>query len=554
MRASQAAVAAIVYLGAAGAGQAGQYVDWLDDGTVLLKLGPAYDNAVIETSRAELGSSFGPDAKPFDGVTITVLTQDEGGPKGAISGPIEALRPVWEELTGGKLEIALVPVTNLYATMMLDLQQGTGNYDAIVVAAFYYGDLIAGKYIVPVEPFMASGKYPQWSYNSMPRSLWTLYHWGDVGYGVLNDADGQILYYRRDVLNDPKWQAAFQQATGHAMVVPPKTWQQLLEISRFFAGKNWDSHDSQPDEGTVLHLKVGEQGHFHFQSLSASFAITPGDRVDRYHNVYWFDPTDMKPLINSPGHVAALEFLQQLNETGPIEQIGWRLPQAWEYFLRGKAVFMFTWGDLGALCQDATHSNVKGNCAATLLPSSDRYWDMEKKVWVETAEPRFVGNTTGGSWHGVISALSKNQEAAYSFLALMAIKPVSLWNAEHGWTGVDPGFYYQFLKPEGQANVADYIKAGWDKADVTNYLNAFYRNYTAPTMLTYLRIRGTQEYWSVLDSQVGVALGGRKSAKQALDDTAAAWEGITDRLGRQQQLEEYQAAIGYKGIAKDPSG
>ena len=72
-----------------------------------------------------------------------------------------------------------MPVTNLYATTMLDLQQGTGHYDAMVVAAFYYGDLISGKYIVPVDQFMASGQYPQWSYNSMPPSLRTLYHWGE---------------------------------------------------------------------------------------------------------------------------------------------------------------------------------------------------------------------------------------------------------------------------------------------------------------------------------------------------------------------------------------
>jgi multiple sugar transport system substrate-binding protein len=73
-------------------------------------------------------------------------------------------------------------------------------------------------------------------------------------------------------------------------------------------------------------------------------------------------------------------------------------------------------------------------------------------------------------------------------------------------------------------------------------------------MLTYLRIRGTQEYWSELDSEVGAALGGRKGAKEALDDTAAAWEAITEKLGRDEQLRAYQAAIGYQGGAKDPSG
>src|SRR3954452_21687651 len=104
----------------AGTFLAGEHVDWLDDGTVLLKLGPAYDNAVIETNRDQLGSLFtGPDARPFAGAKVRVLTQNEG-PHGAISGPLTALAPVFEELSGAKVELGLVPVTNVYSTMMLD--------------------------------------------------------------------------------------------------------------------------------------------------------------------------------------------------------------------------------------------------------------------------------------------------------------------------------------------------------------------------------------------------------------------------------------------------
>ena len=36
-----------------------------------------------------------------------------------------------------------------------------------------------------------------------------------------------------------------------------------------------------------------------------------------------------------------------------------------------------------------------------------------------------------------------------------------------------------------------------------------------------------------------------ESAQQALDDTATAWEGVTDRIGRDKQKADYQAAIGY---------
>ena len=174
----------------------------------------------------------------------------------------------------------------------------------------------------------------------------------------------------------------------------------------------------------VLHLKVGEQGHFHFQSLSASFVINPGDEVTQFDNVYWFDPTDMTPLINSSGHVAALDFLKELNETGPAAQVGWSLGEAWDYFLRGKSIFVFSWGDVGSLVQDETRSNIKGKMGASVVPASDTYWDFETQDWVSIPEGRLVGNTVGGSWHGVISAFSENPEATYSMLALMAMKDV----------------------------------------------------------------------------------------------------------------------------------
>ena len=97
---------------------------------------------------------------------------------------------------------------------MLDLGQGRGSYDAAVVAAYFYGDLIAGDHMAPVDPLLASGRFPRWSYDAMPPALRSLYSWDGVGYGVLNDADGQVLYYRRDVLSDPANQAAFKAGAG----------------------------------------------------------------------------------------------------------------------------------------------------------------------------------------------------------------------------------------------------------------------------------------------------------------------------------------------------
>lgn len=539
-----ASTALLALIAGAAAAQDTPHVTWNDDGTVTLKSDPEY-GMEITTTREELGTLFGPGEQPFAGDEVTVLSLDSG-PKGGISGPIYMFRPIWEELTGAKLNIALVPISELYTKTFLDLRNGTGEYDAIIVGAFFYGDLLAGNYILPVDEFMASGEYPKWSYDVMPPSLRAIYTWDDVGYGVLNDADGQILYYRRDLLTDPTHQAAFKAEYGYDLPVPPQSLQQLRDIAKYFNGKDFDG-DGQGDSGVVLHLKVREQGLYHFTTLATSFAMTPGEKLDRYHNVYWFDPVDMTPLINSPGHVAALEFLKDLAQYGPAAQVSWSLGEAWDYFLRGHAVFNFSYGDVAPLAQDETRSSIRGKIGSSILPASDTYWDMEKKEFVTTTEPRQVGNVTGGSWHGVISALGDNPEAAYSLLALMAIKPSSKWLATFGWDGVDPGYQYQFLEPVGEAKLQDYLDAGWDETDVKEYLQAYYENFNATTRLPYMRITGTQEYYDALDTNLSAAMSGSKTPQQALDDTAAAWEQITDRLGRDSQLAAYQAAIGWTG-------
>ena len=44
---------------------------------------------------------------------------------------------------------------------------------------------------------------------------------------------------------------------------PPKTWQQLLKVTTYFNGKDYNGN-GKPGDGISLHLKVGGQGMFHF--------------------------------------------------------------------------------------------------------------------------------------------------------------------------------------------------------------------------------------------------------------------------------------------------
>ena len=154
-----------------------------------------------------------------------------------------------------------------------------------------------------------------------------------------------------------------------------------------------------------------------------------------------------------------------------------------------------------------------------------------------------AGNTNGGSWHCVISNLSKKKEATYDFLAFMANKKNAFWNSVNGFTGVQPGMKYEYLPPAGTASIEEYLKLGWNKDDATSYLEGYYNNLALPDQETYLRIPGAAEYWHELDVRVSAVLAGQTQPKAALDDCAKAWEQITERYGRDSQKKLYAESV-----------
>jgi multiple sugar transport system substrate-binding protein len=519
------------------------YVKWYDDGSI--DIITFEDEEVIHLTKEQLGTMFGPGKQPFVGKRIAI-TVNNSGPKGGISGPMYRLRPAWEELTGAKLDIVEMPLAEQLNKTINDLRLGGGQFDGFIEGAWYMGEYITPGYIIPIDDYIADKGFPQWDPDWFPPSLKEIYTWQGKWYAVLNDSDGQVLYWRNDILSDPEWQRKFKAETGKNMPFPVKTWQDVIDIAKFFNGKNWDDNDPDPDSGVVMHFRVNEQGMFHFMSLSASFVVMGGDKVDRGTNNYWFDPDTMEPLIDQPGHVRALETLYELSQYGPPAQSAWDLGTAWDWFLRGKAIFVFSWGDVGSLVQDTSRSKIKGKMGASILPGTNEVYDMNNNRWVKLSKPNVAGNTTGGSWQGVISSKSENPEVVYSFLAFMAVEPVSLWNVNRGWTGVDPGISIHFLPPRGIATLEGFLDAGWNESDLKYYLDAYYDNFFADIMLPYLRINGTEEYWRALDQNLSETMIGRLKPKEALERTAKEWDDITDRRGREAQLKQYQEAIGYR--------
>ena len=269
--------------------------------------------------------------------------------------------------------------------------------------------------------------------------------------------------------------------------------------------------------------------------------------VTKYDNVYWFDPDDMTPIINSPGHVAALEYLKELSATGSEAQFGWDLGAAWDNFLTGNAIATFSWGDVGSLAQDPDRSTITGMLGGARIPCSTTWYDREVGEFVEDAEnPNCVGNTTGGSWFPVMSSFTDVGDLGYYFMAMHANPPINTFNVFYGWTGVDPGATYVMFDPIGTATIDQYVAAGYDASDAEEYITGYGENFFShPIYQTYLRVPGTVQYWEILDVRLNQAMIDQLAPQEALDLVAQEWEGVTDDLGRDDQLAIYQAGIGY---------
>ena len=158
-------------------------------------------------------------SKPYKGTTIDILVL-----KATVGDGLKYWTKLWQEETGGQVNVAEVPIDALHTQIFADLTTGRGRYDSYMTAAWFYGDYFTGKepYIVEIEPFLKDPKYPYWDPAEFFPAMKNLYTWQGKFYGVLFDSDAQILYYRKDVLSNPEFQEKFKAKLGYDLPNPPK--------------------------------------------------------------------------------------------------------------------------------------------------------------------------------------------------------------------------------------------------------------------------------------------------------------------------------------------
>ena len=160
----------------------------------------------------------------------------------------------------------------------------------------------------------------KWGYLGGRTTTQMFNYYNGKPYAVASDGDYQIFVIRKDLWDDPEEQKAFKAKYGYALA-PPKTWDQQADMAEFFTPSRRQAARVRPTSARPA------WGWINFVTRYTS----TGNPVA----YYWDD--NMKPLINGPGGLKALNHMIKTTEFG----VAGRAQQVWPEQYQN-------WGDGGA--------------------------------------------------------------------------------------------------------------------------------------------------------------------------------------------------------------
>src|SRR6266576_1525326 len=435
------------------------------------------------------GSNSTNSSQKFSGVTVRVLTFT--GPQ--IAEPLQRRAPDFEKATGAKVQIIIVPFSDLYQKLLTDFATKTNSYDATVFDPQWMGDYVPPGYLEDLTDRVKNDSSLDWNDIAPFFRDFSATFKGKV-YTIPLDGDFQMVYYRKDLLQKDGLKA-------------PETWQDYISIASAFL----------QSQGT-------KQGAF-------------------------FDLNNMQPLTNNPGAAAALDVYKQLSKIGPPTQLNDDVGNSRGLFITGRCALSLDWGDIGTLAIDKTQSKVEDKVGAVILPGSKQVLDRSTGQLADcnaTLCPYAANGVNHapfaafGGWSGAINKASsaKVKDAAFAFLAYMSAPKQSGEDVTIGKTGFNPYRTSQF------SSLDNWTKAGMSTQAANDYLGAIKSSLQSPNMVLDLRIPQSAYYeQTALDTALAQFLAGELNASQTMNQITSQWNKKTDDLGRQSQLDSYKASL-----------
>lgn len=442
------------------------------------------------------------------------------------------LKP-WEAYTGAKINWIDLAQADYNARLQQSIATGTVDFDIVEMGAPFEGDVLGRG--------MAS-EMPDWVKDQIDMDDYVDYLKAPVGtwdgktYRISIDGDTHTFAYRKDYYENEEFAQAWADAGNTTPWEQPTTWEAVNAQSKFLVGKT-DPLTGLDAHGYLDPLKGwGGFGFYFLENRAAPYAKHPDDPA------WLFDPETMKPRVNNPAFVQAIQDVMDLIAANayPADQINADPgTTAFQQFLAGTGGMLNWWGDVGSSARTSDTSVVGDVVGFDINPGSERVWNSQSGAWEDT--PNVSPNNAYIGWGVYVMATvegdEKKKKAAWSAAAHLGGKDLSLWASAYP-SGFQPyrNSHFQFEEWE---------EAGYDRAFVEDYLGSNADSYNHPNAAIEPRIPGIFQYYSVAEDELAKGYAGQYgSAQETADAIAAAWEKITDQIGRDSQIALYKASLG----------
>jgi multiple sugar transport system substrate-binding protein len=433
--------------------------------------------------------------KDYSGVKLNIISHQ----KPNLGGAVEKHARHFEKLTGARISIDFVKFPELYLKILWGLKQESS-------------DIVFGgrKWLVDFAPFLEPLPVKLLNspeYKDITHPFDKLGMWNGVHLMVVIDGDRHFLQYRTDITENP-----------------PKTWKEFTSMAKTFNKKK--SANGSMVYGAAEITEKNNLVYAQFFKRAAAYAKHP-----QVKGGFYFELKTMKPLINTPGFVAALQDFVDMQQYYPPGGDHFTLVTAANSFASGQVALSDMWEDAFVKAIDY-RSPIKNLVGATISPGSKRVWNRITNKWDSFPNINRV-HFIPSSWSGGVSKSCQNKTAAFDFLGFFGNIANHRSDILDGKLGVN-----SFRSTE--QNTEFWQKnAGLDKKVATSYVETLKNISQSKQHVHDLNIHQAQRYLRVLSDGIARALTGRSTPQEALDDVAKQWSVLNNKIGIEKQQKAY---------------
>ncbi len=242
----------------------------------------------------------------------------------------------------------------------------------------------------------------------------------------------------------------------------------------------------------------------------------------------------------------ALEEFLELRRFGPADADSLDSEAVRTRFAAGQAAMDIDWADTGVLAGALVGAariagesrDRRATSASSSCPEAARSGTPRRGAWDLLPASRSVTFLAFGGWIAVVPGGQPERGAGLVLSRLVRLaRSTAPRDVLDGSSGINPYRLSHLDDP------APWRRLLGDR-QAADYLGVLRASLAAPQVARDLRLPGYRAYITALEDQLDRVMAGGATPEEGLRAAAAAWEALTDRLGRNSQRRHYREAMG----------